>query len=498
MREQSPVVPGDLVDGKYRIQTILGIGGMGVVVRAMHEQLGRSVAMKFLLPEMLRSTDIVQRFEREARATARLQNEHVIDVIDVGRLPSGEPFIVMEYLEGQDLAKLIAERAGTLGIDEIVDIMSQICVGVSEAHANGIVHRDLKPQNVFVITRRDGRRHIKVLDFGISKIAGDVGGALTRTSDVLGSPYYMSPEQLLATRDVGPSGDVWALGVILYEMLTGAVPFRGETLAQMMMRIIQSPHVPIPEARGDVPQWLAGLVDRCLQKDPAQRMPSVDALASALLARGAGPAPPQPSLPHSSTALMPHSAQTALHPSSGQVPNAAPAATMLHSSPSMPGHSAQLPQGASTNVGWGHSSQPGMTQIPTRGGKPIVVLGAVVAVVLLSVGGFGLHHFMKARAGETVATKPVNAPPPPPATSSASIETATSTTTTTAEATPPASVAPSATPAPATTASGTRPTVSMGATAATTKPPTSGTSRPAATTAKPHGAEPDFLPSLRK
>jgi serine/threonine protein kinase len=358
------------------------------------------------------------------------------------------------------------------------------------------VHRDLKPQNVFVITRRDGRRHVKVLDFGISKMAGDVGGALTRTSDVLGSPYYMSPEQLLATRDVGPSGDVWALGVILYEMLTGAVPFRGETLAQITLQIIQAPHVPFPQARADVPPWLATIVDRCLQKDPAQRMPSVDALAAALRARGAGaPQPNSSQRVHAATAVMPHGAQTALHPSSGQVPQAAPVSTMLHSQPSVTGPHAQLAQGASTNVGWGHSSQPGTTQLPTTGSKTLYLIGAAVAVVLLSVGGFGIHHFVRTREAAVSAKPASDTPPPPPASASVTpiaIETATSTTT---SATPSASVAAPAV-APKTTTSATAKSTAAGS--ATTKPPATTTSHPATTTTKPQGAEPDFLPSLRK
>ena len=283
MRSESPVQPGDLVDG-YRIQNVLGVGAMGVVVRAFHEQLRRPVAIKFLLTALIDNAAVVQRFEREARATMRLKGEHIIEVLDVGSLPSGEPFIIMEFLEGSDLSEHLDEGVSCPSSRRSTSC-DQICAGVAEAHAAGIVHRDIKPGNIYVTARADGRRLVKILDFGISKVEDHHGPALTGTLDVLGSPHYMSPEQLVASHSAGPACDVWALGVVLYLMLDGCSdPSTARRCAEIIVRVIGEPHVPITQRRSDVPPWLSALVDHCLKKDVSERMPSALAMRTALRA----------------------------------------------------------------------------------------------------------------------------------------------------------------------------------------------------------------------
>jgi serine/threonine protein kinase len=206
---------GDVIAGKYEVTRVLGQGGMGLVVAAFHRDLDALVALKFLLPSLRESPQSKERFTREARTVMRLRNEHVARVHDVGDV-DGTPFIVMEYLTGEDLAKALARR-GPLAVDEAVDLLLQACEAVAEAHKLGIVHRDLNPANLFVTTGSDGLPFVKVLDFGISKstAAGDL--SVTASAAVVGSPLYMSPEQLTTSRSVDARADVWALGVILYE-----------------------------------------------------------------------------------------------------------------------------------------------------------------------------------------------------------------------------------------------------------------------------------------
>jgi serine/threonine-protein kinase len=222
---------------------------MGVVVAAWHIELEQRVAVKFLLPQFAQDQSAAERFRREARAAVQIRSEHVARVIDVGTLEDGEPYMVMEYLEGKDLQSEL-ERAGCFEISEAVEYVLQACLAMAEAHAKGMVHRDLKPANLFRTTRADGARVIKVLDFGISKSiqgSSDPQLSLTRTAAMIGSPLYMSPEQLESARDVDERADVWSLGVILFELLTGSLPFGGDTLPQLARR---TPGAPKERAAG--------------------------------------------------------------------------------------------------------------------------------------------------------------------------------------------------------------------------------------------------------
>jgi eukaryotic-like serine/threonine-protein kinase len=278
---------GDVVGGKFVVERVIGVGGMGVVVAAHHSHLDQTVAIKFLRRDAAKDELAVSRFLREARAATTLLSEHVVRVMDAGRLDDGLPYLVMEYLSGLDLDQVLAQR-GQLPLEETVEYLLQAMEAVADAHAAGIVHRDLKPSNLFVTTRADGSAHVKVLDFGISKaFDGGTGGRakqvdLTATSMTLGSPLYMSPEQVRSSKTVDARTDVWALGVIAYELLAGVQPFDAETVTGLCAKIVADEPPPLRSIRADVPAAFESVVLRCLEKNPASRYQSVAELASAL------------------------------------------------------------------------------------------------------------------------------------------------------------------------------------------------------------------------
>jgi serine/threonine-protein kinase len=269
---------------KYRVERVLGTGGVGMVVAAHHIQLDQKVAIKFLLPEALTNPEAVARFLREARTAVRIQSEHVARVSDVGQLPAGAPYMVMEYLEGGDLADWLSHR-GPLPIDQAIDFVLQASVAVADAHALGIIHRDLKPANLFCVRRSDGQLTIKVLDFGISKAVDPFGTAdagLTKTSTVMGTPLYMSPEQMRSTRSVDARTDIWALGVILFELIAGKPPFEGATVMELAINVSNDVPPSLQSFRS-VPAELEAVILKCLEKDLSRRYSSVRELAEALL-----------------------------------------------------------------------------------------------------------------------------------------------------------------------------------------------------------------------
>jgi len=276
------VYAGQILGGKYRIDRILGAGGMGMVVAATHLQLDERIAIKFLLPEALRNPEAVARFGREAKAAVKIRGEHVARVIDVGTFENGAPYMVMEHLDGRDLSTLLHEQ-GALSPTDAVDAVLQACEALAEAHMLGIVHRDLKPANLFMVRRPDGTPSVKVLDFGISKLThAGADHSMTKTSAVMGSPLYMSPEQMTASRQVDARTDIWAIGVVLYELLTGRVPFSADTLPEICGLILTATPSAVRDYAPGVPDGLQTVVRRCLEKDRERRFANVSELAHAL------------------------------------------------------------------------------------------------------------------------------------------------------------------------------------------------------------------------
>ncbi|HWO25241.1 MAG TPA: serine/threonine-protein kinase [Kofleriaceae bacterium] len=277
-RPDPGVAIGHVFLGKYRVEEILGVGGMGVVTKCLHMQLGELVAIKMLRKDVLDDYDAVERFMREAQAAARLRSEYVARVIDVGRFESNQPYMIMEFLDGHDLGELLEER-GFLPVPWATEMMMQAAEALAEAHSIGIVHRDVKPTNLFVTWRPDGSALIKVLDFGIARalIGNDL--KLTQTQSLLGTPAYMSPEQMRSARLVDARSDIWSLGTVLYELIEGRRPFEAESFSEMCVKVAVDQPMPMKNA----PPALQQVVLRCLSKTPEQRYANMAELGGALL-----------------------------------------------------------------------------------------------------------------------------------------------------------------------------------------------------------------------
>jgi hypothetical protein len=288
---------GDFVNqvlaGKYDVKAVIGRGGMGTVYDATHRMTNRRVAIKVLLPEHASKPESIARFQQEARVVAAIGHSHICEILDFGTLDDGRPYLVMERLEGQTLGTLL-EVSGRLGFDVVIPIVQQVLLALSAAHAKGVIHRDMKPDNVFLI-QRPGSKAVtaKVLDFGISKaITEDREVELTRTGMVMGTPYYMAPEQARGDRGLDPRVDVWAVGVILYECLSGRRPFHAKNYNALLVEILTQPHRPI--AMAEVPPELEAVVDRALRKRRDERFGSVEQLYAALEPFAVAAAPVRP------------------------------------------------------------------------------------------------------------------------------------------------------------------------------------------------------------
>jgi serine/threonine-protein kinase len=379
---------GAVIAGKYRIERLLGEGGMGTVVAATHLVLGTPVALKLLHPDMAKQQGVVDRFLREARASAALRGDHVCRVSDVGVTDEGIPYIVMELLEGRDLNQTV-KHDGPLPPHVVADFTMQACLGLAEAHAAGIVHRDIKPGNLFMAMRPDGSTSIKVLDFGVAKAPEGGDFSLTRTATVMGSPGYMSPEQLKSSKDVDSRSDLWSLGVVMYELVTGKQPFHGETITELALRVAMDPTPPL----GSVPRPFADVVARCLEKDPARRYPDVAALANAL-APMLGP----------SGFDRAKAVQRVLYGTRGMAP------IQMQSSPSAPttlGSSTGSVMSSPTARSW---------KLPALIGA--AVAGGVIAVIVATSGGKAskeTHVQAPAAAAPTATPTPSPSPTPSPA-----------------------------------------------------------------------------------
>jgi len=276
--------PGTILLEKYRVERVLGKGGMGIVVAARHVQLEELFAIKMILPEAVEQPEALERFLREARACAKLKGEHVARVHDIGKLPNGMPYMLMEHLSGEDLGDLLTRR-GALPLEEAALYVYQACEAISEAHANGIVHRDLKPSNLFLTHRPNGSPCIKVLDFGISKELdpnNKAGKNLTKTGSFLGSPMYMPPEQMVDIKNTDSRGDVWALGVLLYELVTGEPPFLAEAVTSVITKVLLHHPEPPSRVRPGIPPEVDTIVMRCLEKQPEKRYSTAQELKDAL------------------------------------------------------------------------------------------------------------------------------------------------------------------------------------------------------------------------
>jgi eukaryotic-like serine/threonine-protein kinase len=391
----APVEPGQVLSGRFRVERVLGVGGMGVVVEATHLQLQQRIALKFLLPQMVQNEEAVQRFLREARAAATIRSEHVVRVSDVGTLDDGAPYMVMEFLDGIDLAqKLQAE--GPLPPVQATELIMQALEAVAEAHAAHIIHRDLKPANLFLAHRRDGSPLVKVLDFGISKPLDENALDLTRTSSVMGSPYYMSPEQLRSSRGVDTRSDIWSIGVILYELISGDTPFQAESFGGLALAIGVEPHRPLIEVRPDVPQVLSDAVDRCLTKKAADRFQSVAELAVALRAVATS-----------------RSAMISVERISSVLGESAPPSMRA---PASAAAAAALPLGQ-TNAGWGQ------TQGGPGAGRPPWLVGVSVASALGALAvGVALFASLRGGSEDPAATIPQESEAPAAAVAPPAVE----------------------------------------------------------------------------
>ncbi len=269
-----PIQPGMVISGKYRVEKLIAAGGMGAVLQAHHEVLDQRVALKLMRPELASNTEAAQRFLREARAAARIESDFVARVTDVD-MWEDTPFMVLEFLNGGDLDHLI-ESDTIITVSDAVDYVMQALAGLSAAHALGVIHRDLKPANLFLVARSDGSRRVKILDFGISKIVGDdseglKAGAATSTQAMLGTPRYMSPEQVSSSKDVDVRTDLWATGLILYELLTKSYPFEGESAGAILASILTGSVPPAHSLRREVPLALDVVLGKFLEKDREKR-----------------------------------------------------------------------------------------------------------------------------------------------------------------------------------------------------------------------------------
>jgi eukaryotic-like serine/threonine-protein kinase len=464
--------PGQIIEGKFRVERQLGVGGMGFVVLATHLHLDELVAIKFLLPDLAGVTEASQRFLREARAVVKIRNDHVAQVKDVGILESGSPYMVMEYLRGSDLGHLIAERGQGLPLQEAVDYVLDACDGIGAAHAKGIIHRDLKPANLFLTERDDGPSIVKVLDFGISKmaIAGTPAAekALTKTSSMMGSPLYMSPEQMQTPKLVDARTDIWALGCILYELLTARTPFDGESIPHICSVVMHADPLPITSVRADVPPEVQAVVTGCLQKDPNHRIPTVVDLTARLLPFGTPGRIVPPRVSRSPSGPAGGSTQ----PSVGMQPRTSSSAPPeVGPLPPLPRFSGPPVGEVATTVGAWAEERRGTTLMPQRR-----TLVAALALAALAIGGIVWGVRWRMGAGGAPANAAASAPSPsaPPAAPPDL-------------AAPVISSAPAAeiAPIPSTSASAALPRPVAGPTRSPSRAAAAGAPRPAASQTKP-------------
>ena len=466
MNQEAPPSQG-LVAGKYQLVRMIGRGGMGSVWEARHVSLGTSSAIKFIESDYADSHEARSRFDKEAKAAATIQSKHAIQIFDHGVTDDGKPYIVMEMLQGEPLDKRI-ERLRQMTLPDTARILQQVCRGLARAHERGIIHRDLKPENIFIVRTPDDDEEIaKVLDFGIAKIAAAPGSpgvtSSTKTGAVLGTPFYMSPEQARGLRNVDHRTDCWSLGVIAFKCLTGKLPFDGESVGDLLVKICTAP-IPVPSqmAPGLPPSFDAWFA-RALERDPERRFPNVTELADAICYAAGIASRARGSTPFSQ---MPYSEFGSTTPSGA--PNNR-SGTPGYGTP--PPHVATPPPGGMTGAPFTSESIPGVP--PAGSGK---LIAGIVGAVMLAVGAGGGFLFIRSHRPHVDAVNGVVVPPP-----SASVEVA------------PASASQAAPPLPVDTIPGaaTATTASSTSTHATKTTPA-----PAKTSAKVAPTTPNVIPPL--
>jgi eukaryotic-like serine/threonine-protein kinase len=361
---------GDIIDGKYRIVRLLGEGGMGAVYEGENTRIHRRVAIKVLHSGVAEQGEAVARFEREAQAAGRIGSEHIVEVLDLGTLPGGDRYLVMEYMDGEGLGTRIKDR-GRLTPAELCPVAHQLLEGLAAAHGAGIIHRDLKPDNVFLIKNRGGMQDfVKLLDFGISKfnqLSGDSGFSMTRTGAVMGTPYYMAPEQAKGSREMDHRVDLYAAGVICYEALTGQVPFNADTFNELLFKIVLEEPRPLEQVDANIDAGFAAIVTKAMARDPAHRFQTAKEFQEALAQWGAGHGQ------HLATALRVTRTQPAALSASAMSRTPAPGGLGTGT----PGTWAQT----------GANLDGGLDKLPKKSNTPLFI---GVAVVGLLLGGGGI------------------------------------------------------------------------------------------------------------
>ena len=422
----------ELVAGKYRLTRLIGRGGMGSVWEGIHNSLGTRVAVKFIDSEYINSEEIRARFANEARAAAKLVSKHVVQVFDHGVCADGRSYIVMEFLSGEALDHRL-ERVGRLSPAETVRIVTQVCRGLAKAHAAGIVHRDLKPENIFLVwDEEDGADIAKVVDFGIAKFtdASIAASSATRTGSVLGTPFYMSPEQARGLRTVDRRTDLWALGVVTYRCLVGALPFEGEALGDLLVKICTAP-LPIPSQQlPGLPATFDVWFSRALERDADKRFTSANEFAENLCSALGFAASGRQASPGYEVSGELGTTAAANTPGPWSPGTAGPARSGVYpggSTPGTPAPGQNITQAAPPGVpGVASASSPLDAQtadvssfaIPQRRGGPLVVGALLAALVLLIALGAGYRLLVQdedpaaAQTAQTLSVQPPVAPPP--------------------------------------------------------------------------------------
>jgi len=399
--------PGAIIDGKYQIVRSIGAGGMGEVFEGENTRIRRRVAIKVLHASAALNPDAVDRFEREAQAAGRIGSDHILEVLDLGALEGGERFIVMEFLEGETLGQRI-ERLGRLAPQQLAPIMRQALTGLKAAHGAGIIHRDLKPDNVFICREKAGvPDFVKLIDFGISKFHSTGSDmSMTRTGAVMGTPYYMSPEQARGSRDIDQRSDLYAMGVILYEALSGAKPFDAETFNELLFKIVLSTPPPLSESIPDIDRPFESIVYKAMARDAAHRFQSADDFIAALdqWAASGAPVTIPPAIGHGAPPEIPPAGPL---PAAGMPP----------------------PTGTANGAVWSSTSDDAV--IPTKSRAPLFAVLGVLGLVVVGGAGFGVYAVTRhgdtpqaAASNEEATPEATASEAPPPEESAAPVESA--------------------------------------------------------------------------